>query len=337
MSKWTSVFAAIALSGCAHVIPDAATPQRAVTPAKAGAQTMNNAPLTITLATATPGGGFPVYGEAFKAAIEKTDPTLTIDTRNTKGSAENIPMLEESRIDLGLVQGEAAYQALAGIGRAKPANLRILWAMYSSPGMFVVRADSPYKTISDLKGQTVAWGAQGSGLVLLGGHVVDALGLDPKQDFKPVYLERAGDGPAMVQDGRAAALWGGGIGWPGFATMANSASGARFITPSEAEIERILAKHRFLKRVSFPAGSYKGIDRDLPSVGSWSFVYARPDLPDETAYRLARALHKAEPELRKRLPQANESTAASTWSAPPDRALLHPGVVKYLKDAGIAR
>lgn len=325
MSKWNSalVFAtAAALAGCASL--DAP-------------MTVSNAPLKVTLATATPGGGFPVYGEAFKAALEKADPTITLETRNTKGSAENIPMLEESRIDLGLVQGEAAYEALAGINRKGPANLRILWAMYSSPGMFVVRADSPYKTIADLKGQTVAWGAQGSGLVLLGGYVVDALGLDPKRDFKPVYLERAGDGPAMVQDGRAAALWGGGLGWPGFAAMANSPGGARFITPTEAEIERILAKHKFLKRVSFPAGSYKGLDRERPSVGSWSFVYARPDLPDETAYRLARALHKAEAELARRLPAANESTAASTWAAPPDRALLHPGVVKYLKDAGIAR
>ena len=36
--------------------------------------------------------------------------------------------------------------APAGIGRP-PANLKIVAAMYSTPGMFVVRADSPYRTI----------------------------------------------------------------------------------------------------------------------------------------------------------------------------------------------
>ena len=291
--------------------------------------------ITITLATATPGGGFPVYGVGFKAAVEEADPTIKIEPRNTKGSAENVPLLEAGTVDLGLVQGEAAYEALAGINRPGPANMKILWAMYSSPGMFVVRADSPYKAIDDLKGKPVAWGAKGSGLVLLGGYVVDALGMNRDRDFQPIYLERAGDGPAMVQDGRAAALWGGGIGWPGFATMANAPGGARFITPTEDEIARILAKHKFLKRVSFPAGSYKGIERDTPSVGSWSFVFARTELPEETAYRLARALHKAEGAFGAKLAQAKESTAANTAAAA-EPSLLHPGVRRYLREAGIA-
>ena len=102
-------------------------------------------------------------------------------------------------------------------------------------------------------------------------------------------------------------------------------------------IEKIRAKHPFLKRVVVPAGSYRGIDRDLPSVGSYSFVFARADLPEETAYRLARALHKAEKPFAAKLPQARESTAANTWDGPADRAMLHPGVARYLREAGIAR
>ena len=299
--------------------------------------TTSNTPLTLTLGTATPGGGFPVYGEAFVAAVHEADPTITIEARSIRGSAENIPLLEESKLDLALVQGEAAYEALAGINRAAPTDIKIVWAMYSSPGMFVVRADSPYRTIADLKGQAVAWGAKGSGLVILAGYVLDPMGLDRDRDFKAIYLERAGDGPAMVQDGRVAALWGGGIGWPGFTTLANSPGGARFITPSEAEIERILARHKFLKRVVFPAGSYQGLERDLPSVGSWSFVFARKDLPDEAAYRLARALNRGEAKFGARLTQARESTAANTAAAVADPALLHPGVARYLRDARIAR
>ena len=327
MSKSTSLAAAAAafvLASCANVAPEAQFKPSAT-------------PVNLSLGTATPGGGFPVYGDAFVASVNQADPTITIAPRNTKGSAENVPLLEEGKLDLALVQGEAAYEALAGINRAKPTDIKVLWAMYSSPGMFVVRADSPYRTIADLKGKPVAWGAKGSGLVLLGGYVVDALGLDRDKDFKPVYLDRAADGPAMVQDGRVVALWGGGIGWPGFTTMANSPGGARFITPNDAEIAKILAKHKFLKRVTFPAGSYKGLAPDTPSVGSFSFVFARKDLPEDTAYRVARALHKAEADFAKRLPQARESTAANTWSGVADRATLHPGVVRYLRDAGLAR
>ncbi|HET9653543.1 MAG TPA: TAXI family TRAP transporter solute-binding subunit [Usitatibacter sp.] len=292
--------------------------------------------IAVTLATATPGGGFPVYGAAFKATLEEADPAITVETRNTQGSAENIPLLEQGRIDLGLVQGEAAYQALAGIGRAGPSGIKVLWAMYSSPGMFVVRADSPYRSIQDLRGRRVAWGAKGSGLVLLAGYTLEPLGLDRDRDFEAIYLDRAGDGPPMVLDGRAAALWGGGLGWPGFATLAGSAPGARFIVPAPAEIERIAAKNTFLKRITVPAGSYKGITQDLVSVGSWSFVFARPDLPDATAYRLARTLHRAEASLAARLPAARESTAANTWRGVADPSTLHPGVLRYLREAGIA-
>jgi uncharacterized protein len=40
---------------------------------------------------------------------------------------------------------------LNGIGRA-PADLKILAAMYATAGMFVVRADSPYRGMRDLVG-----------------------------------------------------------------------------------------------------------------------------------------------------------------------------------------
>ena len=187
----------------------------------------------VTLGTATPGGGFPVYGAAFADAVNAADPTLRIEHRNTKGSAENIPLLEAGTIDIDLVQGEAAYEAFAGIGRP-PVNLKIITAMYSSPGMFVVRADSPYRTIKDLAGKPVAFGARGSGLVILARYVLDGLGLSQEKDFQAIYLDRAGDGPAMVLDGRAAALWGGGSGWPGFTTMAQAPGGGRVIGPAPA-------------------------------------------------------------------------------------------------------
>src|SRR6202008_1131588 len=113
---------------------------------------------TIVLGTATPGGGFPLYGNAFAEVMNAADGTLAIEPRNTKGSNENIPLLEQDKLDIGLVAGEPAYEAFLGLGGRPKTNVKILTAIYSSPGMFVVRADSSYKTISDLKGQPVAFG-----------------------------------------------------------------------------------------------------------------------------------------------------------------------------------
>ena len=63
----------------------------------------------------------------------------------------------------------------------------------------------------------------------------------------------------------------------------------------------------------------------------------RPDLPDDVGYRIARALHKAEPALAKRLAQASETTAKNTVAAVPSPSLLHPGVQKYLREAGLLK
>jgi uncharacterized protein len=291
---------------------------------------------TISLGTATPGGGFPVYGSAFAELMNAADASFVIEPRNTKGSNENIPLMEAGQLDIALVAGEPAYEAFMGIGR--PATpLKILTAMYSSPGMFVVRADSPYKTIRDLVGQPVAFGAKGSGLPILSRYTLDGIGLKQDEDFKSIYLDRAGDGPAMVQDGRAAALWGAGIGWPGFAAVASAPGGARFIAPDAGEIARIREKHAFLKPLTVPAGSYPGQSAAINSVGSWSFVLTRADLPDDVAYRLARTLHGVEAAFCKKLAQACETTAANTIAAAPKQELIHPGVMKYLREIGVAK
>jgi uncharacterized protein len=290
---------------------------------------------TISLGT-TPGGGFPLYGNAFAEIINAADATLSIEPRNTKGSNENIPLLEAGQLDLGLIAGEPSYEAFLGIGR--PATkLKILTAMYSSPGMFVVRADSPYKTIHDLLGKRVAFGARGSGLPILSRYALDGLGLKQDDDFQSIYLDRAGEGPEMVLDGRVAALWGAGIGWPGFTAVAASAGGARFIAPDASEIARIRAKHSFLKPLTVPANSYPNQTAPIDSVGSWSFVLVRESLPDDVAYHLARTLHGVEGAFCKKLAQACETTAANTVAAAPNPELIHPGVLKYFREIGVVK
>src|ERR1700674_284203 len=254
----------------------------------------------ISLGTATPGGGFPLYGNAFAQVMNDADPTLSIEPRNTKGSYENIPLLESGQLDIALMAGEPSYEAFKGIGR--PATrIKILTAIYSSPGMFVVRADSPYRTIRDLVGKPIAFGARGSGLPILSRYMLDGLGLKQDEDFQAVYLDRAGDGPAMVLDGRVAALWGAGIGWPGFKAVAESPGGARFIAPDPDEIAPIRAKHSHLQPLTVPAGSYPNQADPIHSVGSWSFVLVRENLPDDVAYRLARTLHGVESGLCKKV------------------------------------
>ena len=288
---------------------------------------MNGAVITLVLATATPGGGFPLYGDAFTQAVNAQEPKLHIEPRNTKGSTENLPLLEAGTVDLALVAGELASAALARPGTPH----RIVAAIYSSPGMFILRADSPVRRIADLKGKPVVLGTHASGITALGRTVLKSLGVEVQE----ITLDKAADGPAMLVDGRAAALWGAGVGWPAFAVLAKQ--GGRFMAPDAREIETILAKNADLQAVTLPADSYAGQHEALASVGSWSYVFASPGLPEETGYLLARAIHRAEPQLAKKLLQARETTMANLVAAAPRRELIHPGVQRYLREIGLLR
>jgi uncharacterized protein len=288
---------------------------------------VNEAIVALILGTATPGGGFPLYGAAFAEVVNAQEPRVRIEARNTKGSTENVPLLEEGKVDLALVAGEIASAALAKPGT----RLRIVAAMYSSPGMLIVRGDSPYRGIADLRGKTVVMGTQASGVTALGRTVLDSL----QVQVKPIFLEKAADGPPMLMDGRADALWGAGVGWPAFATLATQ--GGRFIGPTPEEIKTILAKNPALQAVTLPAKSYPGQEAPLPSVGSWSYVLATDKLKDETAFLLARAVHRAEGPLAARLEQARETTMVNTMAAAPRPELLHPGVRRYLREAKLDR
>ncbi len=290
----------------------------------------DNPNIHLSLATATPGGGFPAYGTAFAAGLRSADPNLVIEGRNTAGSSENVGLLAKGEVDLGLVAGDLAMCALSN-----GSGVTLMTAMYSQPGLFGVLADGPLASIAALRGKRIAWGARGSGFIVLARQVMGGMGLDIERDFDAVLLDRAGDGPAMVMDGRVAALWGGGAGWPGFAALAAGPRGVRFVAPDEQERAAILQREPTLRPMSLPPGSYQGQGAPIASVGTWSLVLARPGLPAQMGMRIAAAIRGGHDNLARLLPQAAETTLENTAAAVADHDLIHPGVRRFLREAGL--
>jgi uncharacterized protein len=288
---------------------------------------------TLRFGTAAEGGSFVVYALAFLDAMRTVDPSLEVRGVSTKGTAENVPKLEAGELDIGMVAGEVAHELFAGIGRA-PTKLRIVTAMYSTPGMFAVRADSRYRSIGDLKGRPVVWNGKGSGIAIQARYMLDGLGLDPDKDFEAIYTTSLAEGPALVLEGRAVALWGGGLRWQGFVEMSRSARGMRFVVPSAVEIGKIREKYDFLRPVTVPAGLYTGQYDPLTTVGGWSYILARDGLDDETGYRLASNLYRIERggSLSRQLV---ESTDRNTLASLPGTDLLQSGVMRFYKEKGL--
>jgi TRAP transporter TAXI family solute receptor len=291
--------------------------------------------MKILLGSGSEGGGFRVYAQAFTDALRSVDPTFEIKVTGTRGTPQNVEMMEAGDLDIGLVAGEVAHELLTGTGRPLT-KLKVISVMYSSPGMFVVRADSRYRRISDLIGRPVVWNGRGSGLAIQARYVMDGLGLNLDTDFQAIYPDGLTEGPLMVLDGRAAALWGGGVRWPGFVKVANSTRGGRFVVPTASEIQRIHDKHSFLTKLTVPAALYPGQYDAIDTVGGWSFILARADLEDEIGHRLAASLYKID-RAGALSRQLLETTAKNTLAAIPGPEALQPGVARFYKEVELLK
>jgi TRAP transporter TAXI family solute receptor len=289
----------------------------------------------LLLGTASEGGGFIIYSLALLDALRLADPTLELKTKETGGSKDNVTLLQAGDIDFGMVSGEVTHELLNGEESAKN-KLSVVTVIAPVPGMFAVRSGTRYRRIEDLKGRPIVWNTRASGLVVQARYVMSGLGLDMDQDFEPIYPERFNDGPPLVASGQAAALWGSGMRWPGFVQLADSTLGCRFVPPDADEIARIRDKYPFLSEITIPGGQYRGQYDPIRTVGTWSFILARPELEDSLGYRMAADLHKIQ-KMQGLTKHIVGTTAKNTLAAIPGLEVLQPGVARYYKEAGFIK
>ena len=140
----------------------------------------------------------------------------------------------------------------------------------------------------------------------------------------------------MVLDGRVAALWGGGIGWPGFTAVMQA--GGRFIGLS-ADEARAHPRQAQFPQAHHGAGRRLSGTEGAGRLGRLVELHpgARRRSPDDVAYRLARALTAATPRWSNGSTRARETTPQNTFAAAPSPEQIHPGVQRYLREIAVMR
>lgn len=279
----------------------------------------------IVLGTSTPGGGFALYGETLERVLNRRAGRVLLRAKPSRGTAENVTLLERGEIDAALIQGTSASELFQ---QGPTSVLRVLFAMYPSPGMLAVPAASPLRRLDDVAGRRVVLGVRTSGLVTLGRQVFAGIGLDIDRDLTALYVEQAAASPRLVLAGDAVGLWGAGEGWPGFTQLAQAPGGARFIGPTAEQIVRITAAYPLLKAMTVPTGTYPGIDVPLATVGSVNLILVRADFDDLRAAAFIEAMRASAADLAAALPQAAFSTLANTRASAPSAAWLHGAVAR---------
>ena len=285
-------------------------------------------PAELTLATGNPGGVFHRYGEALAKAWQERLPGITVHTRGTNASVDNVREVASGVSDVGFSLADTAADARRGRGVwNESVDLWALARAYDSFVHLVVRADSDVRAVTDLAGRRVSLGASGSGTRGIAWRCMRAAGLT-SHDFRPVAetLQRSAD--ALAADRLDAFFFVSGL--PNTAVLHLSQAQDIRLVPLGHLVPRLVRQHGSeFSRSSIPASTYD-LDRAVDTVSVQNYLLVRRDLDERLVHALTRVLFEAQPrvdELAEGVRQPNIGTAIYTSPLP-----LHPGALRYYRE-----
>jgi uncharacterized protein len=285
----------------------------------------------LSLGTASVGGTYYVYGETVaKVLSEKTK--LKVVAQQTQGPPQNIVMVDDKKLELGMVSMGVALQALTGTGPwtkgHKYENIRALFPMYETTLQCLALKKSGITSFQQLEGKAVGAGPKAGTVGTYFPLIVDALGMK--------VMARNGQSVDMgnqMSDGVIDAFcFGAGLPIPAFSEL-DASQQVTFFTWTDEEIVRIRKALPEFSESSIPKGTYKQQTADQKTVGLFNFAIANKDMADDVAYIITKIILENNAALVKGHPAAKATIAANATRN--SFLPFHPGAVRYYKEKGI--
>ncbi|MFF0297464.1 TAXI family TRAP transporter solute-binding subunit [Kitasatospora sp. NPDC004614] len=161
-------------------------------------------------ATGVPRGVYDRYGVLLKDSMRSAMPGVKVRLDNSEGSLDNLKRLVSGQDDFAIATADAVASFLKDQDRPKP-DLRAIARLYDDYMQLVVPADSPVKTVSDLRGLRVGVGQDGSGVNLVTKRLLEAAHLNPGTDIQPKKLGVGDAADALQAKQLDAFFWSGGL------------------------------------------------------------------------------------------------------------------------------
>ena len=257
---------------------------------------------------------------------------------STGGSVFNVNAVMAGDLEFGVVQSDRQYQAMKGIANWKDKGpqkeLRAVFSIHPETVDLIAAVDSNINSLADLKGKRVNIGNIGSGYRK---NAIDALmanGLDYKKDFHAESL-KAAESPGLIQDGRLDAAFYT-VGHPsGYYKEATSGKRKVKFVPI-MNVESLLNKYPYYAKAvtqvtkHYPAAAN---DSDVQTFGVKATFVTSAKVPDKVVYAIVKEVFENFEDFKKLHPAYSGLTKKNMLeglSAP-----LHPGAVKYYKEAGL--
>ena len=154
-----------------------------------------NPPKRVTLATGPAQSAYEEFGNRYAKALKANG--ITVELVVTQGSAANLQLLREGKVDLGFVQGgtsdysDADQENLLSLGSLFPEPL---WLFYREDAARKITATATLTSLTQLQGLRINMGTDGSGVPSLMSKLLDSNRIDAKT-LKVSTLEQT---PATV-------------------------------------------------------------------------------------------------------------------------------------------
>jgi len=253
---------------------------------------------------------------------------------------QNANLIQSGNAESGLIQSDVAFWAFnaSGLyeGRPKADRLRFIAHMYPEHIHAMVRRDSPYQRMEDLRGRRIAVGLQASGARVGTELILEAYNMRPNTDYRPEYLNQQQGTERMQDRNMDAVMTVSGYPSGGFTEFC-ARVGCRLLSFSDAEMDRVIQRAPFYGRGVIPRTAYEGLTEDTRTLTVGAQWLVSSQVSDELVYQITKALwndntrrlldngHAKGREIRR-------ETALEGRGVP-----FHPGAERFYREAGMLR
>lgn len=267
----------------------------------------------------------------FNTALPRTH----VNLQTTSGGVVVVSAVDGGKGELGLAQSDVVYLAYRhGIEHNlyPHKNLRAIAVLWVNTFYVLVRRDSPFHSITDLKGRRVGIIVPGTSGEFSTRIVFAAYGMsyaDVQPTFQPTdqIVAKLGTGdldavfsanPLMLAAARAL----------------SKRVPLRLLPIDSTVINRLRGSYPFLKPVTVGANQLPGQSRPIETLGSEWLLVCRSDLPEDLVYQLTREFFAQLPALAR---DHGEAALIDPEQAPATPIPLHAGAARYYREREVLR
>lgn len=286
----------------------------------------------LSLSTGGPGGVYFPLGGAMADLLSRHMPDIIVTAEATAASVENSRLVGYGFSDMGMVLGSVAYAAHHGQEPFnEPLDVVALFQLYPAPQHLVTLKESGITSVNDLRGRRVSTEAPGSGAETIALAILDAFGIDVDRDFTRARLSQNESADALMDRVVDAVFLN--FAYPAAAVEQMAQVRDIDLVALEPDmLEKIIEAHPYFVRSVIPAGTYRGVDRDVLALGDSNVIIAHSSMPDDLAYQVVKTVYENAEQLHAVHPVALQLVPENGIHSP---IPLHPGAERYFREVGV--